>query len=346
MKMRNLIAIYLLFFSSFIFVKAQNNDALNYLIKIVNTEIEINDKYLNYNGAIAHGKSARKVENKRGALIQSVNSAKNIIASMPCYESDCALRDSLVSFLSMQFYVLNYDFAKILNMEDVAEQSYDNMELFMNAQTMANDKVENAGKIVDKVFKEFAKNHNVPLSNKKDEMTKKIEKVSAVNKHYEAVYLIFFKAYKQEAYMMDAINRRDYSAAGQNKDALLSISIEGLSKLDTLKAFMNDKSLITACHRSLEFYKSEAKDKIGIVIDYLMKAEEGDKLQRTVGSTDPMRLTNEERAQFNKVKKELDLLTRSFNTTNPALNQARTVSLNNWNGVVKSYMERYIPKGD
>jgi hypothetical protein len=344
--MRNLIAIFLVTFSSFISIKAQNNDALNYMIKIVNAEIDINEKYLKYNGAIAHGKSARKVENKRAALIQAVNNTKNTIASMSCFENDCALRDSLVSFLSMQFYVLNYDFAKILNMEDVAEQSYDNMELFMNAQTMANDKVENAGKIADKVFKEFAKNHNVPLSNKKDEMTKKIERVGAVNKHYGAVYLIFFKAYKQEAYMIDAINRRDYSAAGQNKDALLSISIDGLSKLDTLKAYMNDKSLITACRRSLEFYKSEAKEKIGIVIDYIMKAEEGDKLQRTVGSKDPMLITKEEREQFNKVKKELDLLTKKFISTNPALNQSRTATLNNWNVIVKNYMERYIPKGD
>lgn len=344
--MRNWVAICLLSFSSFVSILAQNNDALNYIIKIVNTEIEINEKYLKYNGAIAHGKSARKVENKRVALIQSVNNAKNTIASMPCFESDCSLRDSLVSFLSMQFYVLNYDFAKIVNMEEVAEQSYDNMELFMNAQEMANDKVELAGKNVDKVFKEFAKRHNVPLSDKKDEMSKKIERVSAVNKHYSAVYLIFFKAYKQEAYLMDAINRRDYSAAGQNKDALLSISLEGLSKLDTLKAYLNDKSLITACRKSLEFYKSESKDKIGIVIDYFIKAEEGDKLQRTVGSKDPMLITQDERTQFNNVKKELDLLTKKFNSTNPGLNQSRTATLNNWNGVVKSYMERYIPKGD
>jgi hypothetical protein len=344
--MKNLITIALLTFCPLLTIIAQNNDALNYMVKIVNTELEINEKYLKYNGAIAHSKSARKVENKRIALIQAVNSAKNTIASMPCYENDCMLRDSLVSFLSMQFYVLNYDFAKIVNMEDVAEQSYDKMELFMNAQELANNKIESAGRNVDFVFKDFAKNHNVPLSNKKDEMTKKIERVSAVNKHYSKVYLIFFKAYKQEAYLMDAINRRDYSAAGQNKDALLSVSVEGLSKLDTLKAYLNDKSLITACRRSLEFYKSEAKDKIGIVIDYFIKAEEGDKLQRTVGSKDPMLITQDERTQFNKVKKELDLLTRSFNATNPGLNQSRTATLNNWNAVVKSYLERYIPKGD
>ena len=344
--MKSLFAVYFLIFNLFITIKAQNNDALNYLIKIVNTEIDINEKYLNYNGAMSHGKSARKVENKRIALIQSVKNAKKSIASMPCFKNDCALRDSLVSFLNMQFYVLNYDFAKILNMEDVAEQSYDNMELFMNAQTLANDKVENAGKVADNVFKDFAKNHNIPLSNKKDEMAKKIERVSGVNKHYGVVYLIFFKAYKQEAYMMDAINRRNFSAAGQNKDALLSISLEGLGKLDSLKAYLNDRSLINACHRSLEFYKSEAKDKIGIVIDYMIKAEEGDKLQRTVGSKDPMFITNEEREQFNKVKKELDLLTKKFKATNPSLNQNRTVTLNNWNVIVKGYMERYIPKGD
>jgi hypothetical protein len=324
----------------------QNNNPYNYLKIIAEEQVLISEKYLDYASAVAHGKSARKVEKRRIDLIKSVLSSKDKIASLPCFDNDCKLRDSLVSFLTISYYVLNFDYEKIVNMEEVAEQSYDLMEEYMNAREKASDKVEQAGKKVDTVLREFAKANNVTLSDKKDALSIKMERVSKVNKHYNEVFLIFFKSYKQEAYLSDALNRKDFSSAEQNRNALLQVSNEGLSKLDTLHAFLNDRSLIMACHKALDFYKTEAKDKIGIIIDFMLKNDNYEKLREVVESKDKMSLTKEEVANYNNSAKELNNLMPTFNSTKTSLNQNRLSVTNNWNNTAQNYLEKYIPKTD
>lgn len=330
-----------------VYLFSQNNDAaFKYLSAISENGAAISKRYMSYSSAVAHSKRARKVENRRIDLIKAVADAKKKAAAMACYDNDCALRDSLVLYLTISYYVLNSDYEKIINMEDVAEQSYDKMEAYLKARSMANEKVRNAGDMLGDKFEAFAKSHNIKLSDSKDKLSKDIEKVNRVNDHYDDVFLIFFKAYKQEIYLMDALTRKDYSSAEQNRNALLEIATEGSASLDTMKGFNGDKALIMACKRVQEFYKSEAKDKISVIIDFMLKQENYEKLDKVIGSKDPMLRTQDEVTQFNKAITDVKSAINKYNSASSYLNQNRTSTINAWNNTSQNFLERYVPKYD
>ena len=97
---------------------------------------------------------------------------------------------------------------------------------------------------------------------------------------------------------------------------MLQVSTEGIAKIDTMKAFRNDRSIINACRRSLEFYKTEAKDKIGIIIDFFLKQENYDKIYEVYKTKDRMLHSKEETDEYNKAVIELNSSGKKFNLVN------------------------------
>jgi hypothetical protein len=342
--MKRVITLVFILITSFSLMNAQDKDAYNYLSGIGEYNTMINQQFLRFASAVTHSKRARKVENRRIDLVKSVLLAKDKISKMPCFHDECALRDSMISFLTLNYYVLTYSYDKILNMEDLAEQSYDKMELYINARYAADEKIRKADDKIDELIMEFMKKYNLPVSNKKDKMSITLDQVNKINEHYNTVYLIFFKSSKQEYYLLEALNKKDFSSAEQNRNALIQATAEGFSKIDTLKAFRNDRSIINACKRSLEFYKSEAKDKIGIMIDFYLKQENFDKLNQVYKTKDRMLLSKEEVDQYNKAVTELNNASKKYAAINNSLNQLRENTYNNWNNIVQNYFERYVPK--
>jgi hypothetical protein len=130
----------LLFLSSICLPKTKAQDltvAVEYMSYLSTQHSDIQADYMAYTSAVAHGKSARKVENRRQALIETVENAILNAKQMPAFKGNKALRDSLASCLKLTQLVLNEDYAKILDMEEIAEQSYDAMEAYMLAQDLA-----------------------------------------------------------------------------------------------------------------------------------------------------------------------------------------------------------------
>src|SRR5688572_29595752 len=91
--------------------KAQKS-AVEYMVSI-NKELSVlmADTW-DYTSAVAHGKTARKIDNKRKELIKTSLQAKNKISRMDAFEGDSGLRDSVVSFLNINYIVLNQDYEK------------------------------------------------------------------------------------------------------------------------------------------------------------------------------------------------------------------------------------------
>lgn len=111
-----------------------------------------------------------------------------------------------------------------------------------------------------------------------------------------------------------------------------------------MKGYNSDKALIMACKRVLEFHRTEARDKIGLIIDYMLKQENYDKLDKIIGSKEPMLRTQQEIDQFNKAITDVKSAMAKFNPTNNYLNQTRTSTTKAWNTTSQNYLERYIPK--
>lgn len=324
--------------------KAQTLDSPGAYISFMGEQYkEIQKDMLSYTSAVGHGKSARKVENKRKELLQTNKSARKKIAALAPYAGDKSLRDSAVSFLDMSYHVLNDDYGKIVNLEEVAEQSYDAMEAYMLAQDLASDKLKQAGEMLSLTEKSFAATHNVTLIEGDDEVSKKMRVASAVNDYHRTIYLIFFKSYKQEAYLMDAIAKKDINGIEQNKNSLMTFAQEGISKLDTIKAYNGDKSLIASCKQMLEFYKSEC-GKIPSITNYYLKEESFQKVKKAFDAKSESDRKQADVDQYNKAISEINQGVNEYNATNTALNNGRKSNIDNWNKTAANFLDKYTPK--
>lgn len=305
---------------------------------------EIQKDMLSYTSAVAHGKSAKKVEIKRKEMLQTNKDARKKIAAMAPFKGDKSLRDSAVKFLDMSYHVLNDDYGKIVNMEEVAEQSYDDMEAYLLAQDLANEKLDKAGELLNEGEKKFAADHNVNLiEGSTDEVGQKMKIAAEVNNYHRTVYLIFFKSYKQEMYLMDAIAKKDVNAIEQNKNSLLKFTQEGLTKLNEVKPYKGDNSLMLACKQSLDFYKKEY-EKIPVVTNYLIKEENFMKVKKAYDAKKESDRKQADVDQYNKAVNEMNASVNEYNTLNNQLNQERAKTIDNYNKKSSAFLDKHTPK--
>jgi hypothetical protein len=165
-------------------VNAQTSEALKYMENISVQLKTIMDDTWDYTSACAHSRSARKIDNKRKELVKTIIAAKNKITKMPDFDGDASLRDTVLSFLSIDYDVLNDDYSKIVNMEALADSSYDMMEAYLSAQEIADKKLDTANSNFIDEQKVFAEKNNINLIENKDKISKKLESSAKVFNYY------------------------------------------------------------------------------------------------------------------------------------------------------------------
>ncbi len=321
-------------------VSAQDfTDPGQYIDYIGKANETLTQKYLVYLSFMSHGKNARKVEKRRTELLNAISDTRFSIQGMPPFKGDRSFRDTTVVYLKILNSVFNEDYGKIVNMEDIAEQSYDLMEAYMLAKEKANEKLEEASQRQHDAQKKFATANNIHLIENEDEMGAKMKTADLVMKHYQDVYLIFFKSDKQEAYLMDAVNSKNINAVEQNLNSLQTYSEEGLAKLKELKAYNNDESVIVACRNMLNFYLGEIKS-MNNITDFFLKEENFTKLKKKF---DASKKTQKDVDEFNKAVNDVNAASKTYNETNADLNKRRNSYIDDWNKAVKRYMDNYMP---
>ncbi len=319
-------------------------EAASYLGLISEQYQHIQKETWNYTSTIAHSQSAKKVEKNRINLLKTIKGSIQVVKALPAFDNDFSLRDSVISYLSLNYDVLNNDYSKIIDMEEIAEQSYDLMEAYILAQEKANEKLEASALQMDNQYEAFAHTYNIQLVESNDKLSQKLKSSSEALKYYDQVYLIFFKAYKQEFYLIDALTKNDINSTEQNRNALASIVSEGLEGLKGIGHFNGDNALNTSCKRMLLFYQDEAETKMPVLTDFLQTANEYKKMVSLYQSKDKMLLTNEEINKYNKAVDGYNKGIKTFNTINSSLNTKRNAGLNDWNNSVTSFMNRHVPK--
>src|SRR4051794_22203961 len=108
-------------------------DAVAYLDVIGEQFQKINHEMMSYTAAVNHGKSARKVEKRRTELIQQVKQSETTVRKLKPFNGISTLRDSIAAYFKMSGMLLNRDYGKIVDLEEIAEQSYDAMEAYLLA---------------------------------------------------------------------------------------------------------------------------------------------------------------------------------------------------------------------
>ncbi len=319
--------------------------AVEYMEKISAESRKIQSDMWDYTNAVSHGKSARKVEKKRAEVIQTSQQALNRVKNMKPFEDSTTYRDSVTSFLQINLLVLKEDYAKIVDMEEIAEKSYDNMEAYLMAQQGANDKMESSGEMVQKQQAVFAAKHDITLLEAdNDRLSENMKIAGEVYEYYNKVYLIFFKSYVQETYLMAALNAQDVNGIQQNKNALAATAKEGLAPLNDIKAFKGtDNSIVLACREMLEFYADEA-EKMEIVTDYFLKTENFNTVKASFEQIKAKNRKQEDIDRYNNAVNEMNEAVEAYNANNEVMNDRREDKLDAWNKSVAKFTSKHVPK--
>ena len=318
------------------------DNPLEYMDAISKQNENISKKFLSYTSASAHGKRAKKVENLRMKLLDEVQEARMNIGGMPSFKGDKTYRDTSVSFMKLYYNVLNEDYSKIINMEEIAEQSYDAMEAYMMAEEMVDKKLEEANEKMKLAQQGFAAKNNITLTESKSELGDMMKQVHEMNVYYHQVYLLFFKPYKQEGYMMEAVEKNNITGIEQNKSSLLKYAEEGLQKIKEVKPFQGDNSLLSACHNMLSFYVKEVNENMNTLSDFLLTKERFDAIKKEFDKKSSP--TKEEVDTFNKSVKDINSASQAYNNANQTLNKQRNEALNDWKKSVNVFFDEHTPR--
>jgi predicted DNA-binding protein len=311
-----------------------------YMDYIHKQQDNISKRFMTYTSASAHGKREKKVEALRSKLMDEIQEARMNISGMPGYKGDKSYRDTAVNFMKFYYNVMNEDYAKIVNMEEIAEQSYDDMELYILAEEKVQEKLKEGNARMTEAQKQFAAKNNINLLADKSEMGEMLDEVAGTNKHYHEVYLIFFKPYIQEQHLTEAISKGNITGIEQSKNAMLKYAQEGLTALASLKGYNGDKTLINGCTAMLKFYVKEA-DKTAGVSDFFLTKERFDGIKKEMDKKSNR--TKEDVESYNKAVNDINKASQSYNALNKDLNDQRNDNLKQWNDAVKSYFDEHTP---
>lgn len=342
MRFRNLAIIIFLFITQFLY--AQDLKKANEYMRYIGEEYSrIAKDQWSYTKAVGHGKGSRKIEKRRLEVAQSILEAKRKIARMPPFNRTTEYRDAIVSSMTVSYHVIQEDYAKIVDMEEVAEQSYDQMEAYLLAKKLADEKVQSAHQVANNQQKIFAKENNINLIQSETKLGEKMKEASLVFDYYNEIYLLFFKSYKQEAYLIDAMSRQDINAIEQNKSALLKYSKDSREKLKELTNYHGDQSLYISSRQCLQFYSQEAENKIPVQLEYFMKNDQFQKIKSAFDLIKSSKRTQADIDKYNNAIDELNVAMEKFNAINTSLNKERSKLLDNWNNKSNSFLDRHIP---
>ena len=315
--------------------------AADYMDYISKANSKLTETYLIYLSAVSHGKSARKVEKKRQEVLNEISNTRYTIMGMPPFKGDRSLKDTTVAYLKILNYIFNDQYGKIVNMEEIAEQSYDAMEAYLLAQEKAQEKLQEASKKQHETVKRFAVKNNVNLVESQDELEAKMKIANQLMEHTDAVYLVYFKCYSQEAYLLEAVNKRNLISIEQSNNSLQKFADEGLEKLKAMKGYNDDPALIVACTDLMNFYKTETGKTSGLS-DFFLKEESFAKLKKQFDSK--AQRTQQDADKYNKAVNETNAAMVDFNKANSELNKARSSVMDKWNKAYKKYMDEYMPR--
>ena len=342
--MKKLLFASTLFLLSTIALAQDFNTPVAYLEYINKQESEISKNMWKYTKTIAHSKSARKIDATRKNLVKTIQNAKNNISKIKDgYKGDIVYRDQVVKYLSVSEIIINEEYSKIVDMQEVAEQSYDFMEAYIMTRDLVNKKMDDEHQILAAGQKEFAKKYNITLTESDSELSKKMKLSNEVFAYHTEFYLIFFKCNITDLMLSKAIEQKDIASIQQNASSLLAYAEEGLQKLNQKQPYKNDKVLIETTKKSMELYQKTATEYATAVIDFFMFNTKFEEDKTTLERKKPNERTKEEVDNYNVMVKEINKKINDYNKINTKFVQEKNNMINQWNTTGDQFISRYVP---
>jgi len=319
-------------------------NAGDYMTAMSNAQTEMDQKYMAYVSASAHSRRARKIEKLRIAALESINNSKYKTIDLPKYKGDNSLREASIDYIQFCYRIFNEDYSKIVNMEEIAEQSVDQMQAFLLLEEKASQKLQEASENLAKAEKEFAAKYGVTLVDTKNELTDKMGLSGKVNTYCDRLYIIFFKCNWEDGQLFNALNAHKLNDAEQARNSMIAFAKEGLDQLktDSIRTFQGNPVLAVACREALQFYNSMAQNDVPKLTDFYLKQENFAKIKQSMEARGSNK-TKEDVDQYNKAVKDINASVISFNQLNQDLNKRRQQAVENWEKAEKEFRDELVP---
>lgn len=317
----------------------------DYMGRIGSQYHSIQDETWAYLRATAHSKNARKIDKKRVALLNAMRTAEYNIKKVGNYKGDPSLKDAGYKYLNIAQIVIKEDFDRILDMEKIAEESYDGMEAYLRANKEASDKLSVAHTEVELAEKSFALEYGINLLEAEgDKRSKKIEQATSTMNYYNKIYLVFFKSYKQEAYVLDAFNSKDIGAFEQNRNTLTKFSEEGLTQATEVGSYKGDPMMKLACTKLLKYYKEASEQHYEKYSELLVIQNRLNKTSEYFNSIKQSKRTQADIDKYNDAVNAYNDYLKVFSPLNEMLNKRRAGLMEEWNKNSSNFFSKHVPK--
>jgi hypothetical protein len=303
-------------------------DAYRYLSKVTSELRKVEALRAEYTDAAARVASPMSTEKKRRALLRGVSRSVIRVAALRPFGTDSALRDSMVRYLSLSFACVNEEFVTVADMETISELSFDAMESYLMARESAFRTVHSAAASLNSCIGRFARRHGIEMV----QDTPRPGKFDAFM-YYNFVYAAFFDCYKQEAYLLESIEREDLAAVEQNRKALLKVANDAMRRLDERHA-QNGDSLAAACRGLLTFYAKESELLAGAA-PFLAEADNFSRLKEVFQFIEPDKKSVE---LFFSTLLELGRKEQALRVSLGTLSVKRNELMQDWNSACASYL--------
>lgn len=317
-------------------------DAGSYMKVIGDAYEEINKDTWDYIRLVSKGRNAKRIEKRRIELLQTLKGASYEVKKLPAFEGDPTYRNAVSAYLKLSIHSLNNDYKHIVDMEDIAEQSYDLMEAYILTKEKVNRRMDSALTVLRKSQEEFAQTNNIRLVDNESRVGKKLKNTNAVLSYHNKIYLLFYKSYWYESQMLQAMNDRNLSQMEQFRQTLELTAAEARDSLKKIKAFANDRSLIEACDKLQHFFYGEAVRYMPDQIAFFLKEDEMKKMQSKMETTKKKDLTQQDVDNYNLAVKSYNEAIAGFNQTNDYLNTHRQSITENWNNATEKFYNEHL----
>lgn len=343
--MKNRKALFIVFFIFTLHSFSQEfSTPVDYLSYISKEQQDITKNMWKYTKSIAHSKSARKIDATRKNLIKSIQSAKKNISNLKeGYKGDVEYKDEVINYLSFSENMVSQDYSKIVDMQEVAEQSYDFMEAYIMTKDLVNKKMADEYDKVTVAQKSFALKYHISLQDSESDLAKKMKLSNEVFQYQNEIYLIFFKCNITDALLSTSVQNKDIAAIQQNANSLMTYTDEGLNKLKTIAAYKNDNSLKSNTIKTLEIYKKVGEEYAPKVIDFYMFNTKFEETKTAMDRKSAKERTKEDVDNFNKMVKEVNVKINDFNTLNINFINEKNKSIIEWNNASEKFISKHVP---
>lgn len=339
MKIFSNLSFFLLFICSTTTVIAQQSP-VDYMNSVYLPYEELEDETWEYLKAVIKGKSARTIRKKEKILVEAYSDAINRVHKVKKYENDEILKPAVLDYLRITKQMMNDEYSKIVDMEEIAEKSYDAMEAYLMAKEAVSEKRSLEYDKLSGAQKEFAAQHNVELvDGTLNERQQKIKRANKCLNYDNDLFLMFFKAHHQEGYVLEAIQQGDLTALEQSMSTLSQYAEEGLEQLKEIKSHNGDASLKDATKKVLTFYKQEAEKDLLAASDFFLLKQDFEKQKKRMDSKGKS-ASKEDINKFNNKVNELNSAVEGFNRVLDKVNKNRATQVNQYYKTREQFLQK------